>query len=73
MYFPSNFCLLFLFLGWEPGAPEGAIDWDEDWDKFEDEGDFYSVNLLLKVVPQCTSQRVATMNPTGPNGLVILV
>ncbi|XP_078155540.1 uncharacterized protein LOC144551456 [Carex rostrata] len=24
--------------GWEPGAPEGAIDWDEDWDKFEDEG-----------------------------------
>ncbi|KAJ1693655.1 hypothetical protein LUZ63_010353 [Rhynchospora breviuscula] len=24
--------------GWEPGAPEGAMDWDEDWDKFEDEG-----------------------------------
>jgi len=25
-------------LGWEPGKQEGAIEWDEDWDKFEDEG-----------------------------------
>ncbi|KAG8073311.1 hypothetical protein GUJ93_ZPchr0006g41105 [Zizania palustris] len=25
-------------IGWEPGKPEGAIEWDEDWDKFEDEG-----------------------------------
>ncbi|KAL5209869.1 hypothetical protein ABZP36_005492 [Zizania latifolia] len=24
--------------GWEPGKSEGAIEWDEDWDKFEDEG-----------------------------------
>ncbi|KAJ3681974.1 hypothetical protein LUZ60_014547 [Juncus effusus] len=24
--------------GWEPGVPEGALDWDEDWDKFDDEG-----------------------------------
>uniref|UniRef100_A0A0D3FDD5 Uncharacterized protein n=1 Tax=Oryza barthii TaxID=65489 RepID=A0A0D3FDD5_9ORYZ len=24
--------------GWEPGKQEGAIEWDEDWDKFEDEG-----------------------------------
>lgn len=24
--------------GWEPGPQEGAIEWDEDWDKFEDEG-----------------------------------
>ncbi|KQK23831.1 epidermal growth factor receptor substrate 15 [Brachypodium distachyon] len=24
--------------GWEPGQQEGAIEWDEDWDKFEDEG-----------------------------------
>ncbi|XP_020093640.1 epidermal growth factor receptor substrate 15-like isoform X2 [Ananas comosus] len=24
--------------GWQPGAQEGAVDWDEDWDKFEDEG-----------------------------------
>ncbi|CAK8569191.1 unnamed protein product [Lathyrus sativus] len=24
--------------GWQPGDPEGAAVWDEDWDKFEDEG-----------------------------------
>ncbi|KAK3150373.1 hypothetical protein QOZ80_3AG0232370 [Eleusine coracana subsp. coracana] len=24
--------------GWEPGPQEGCIEWDEDWDKFEDEG-----------------------------------
>jgi hypothetical protein len=25
-------------LGWQPGNPEEAAVWDEDWDKFEDEG-----------------------------------
>ncbi|KAG0451647.1 hypothetical protein HPP92_026165 [Vanilla planifolia] len=25
-------------IGWQPGIAEGAVDWDEDWDKFEDEG-----------------------------------
>ncbi|KAK4275047.1 hypothetical protein QN277_018189 [Acacia crassicarpa] len=24
--------------GWQPGIPEVAAEWDEDWDKFEDEG-----------------------------------
>ncbi|CAJ1973131.1 unnamed protein product [Sphenostylis stenocarpa] len=24
--------------GWQPGVSEGAALWDEDWDKFEDEG-----------------------------------
>lgn len=24
--------------GWEPGIQEGAAVWDEEWDKFEDEG-----------------------------------
>lgn len=26
------------FEGWQPGIQEGAADWDETWDKFEDEG-----------------------------------
>lgn len=26
------------FKGWEPGIQEGAALWDEEWDKFEDEG-----------------------------------
>ena len=25
-------------LGWQPGIQEGTADWDENWDKFEDEG-----------------------------------
>lgn len=26
------------FPGWQPGIEEAAADWDEEWDKFEDEG-----------------------------------
>lgn len=33
--------------GWQPGAQEGAVNWDEDWDKFEDEGNFSTPLLLL--------------------------
>lgn len=29
--------------GWQPGNPEGAAVWDEDWDKFEDEGMPYAL------------------------------
>lgn len=24
--------------GWQPGVQEGAADWNEEWDHFEDEG-----------------------------------
>ncbi|XP_024536277.1 epidermal growth factor receptor substrate 15-like [Selaginella moellendorffii] len=24
--------------GWQPGLQENAVEWDEDWDKFDDEG-----------------------------------
>jgi epidermal growth factor receptor substrate 15 len=37
-YLKDIFILLLLFLGWQPGIQESAADWDEDWDKFEDEG-----------------------------------
>ncbi|CAA6673458.1 unnamed protein product [Spirodela intermedia] len=30
--------ILELPFGWELGVQEGATEWDEDWDKFEDEG-----------------------------------
>lgn len=32
-----SFCFLFLW-GWQPGIQEGAANWDDDWDKFEDAG-----------------------------------
>ncbi|VFQ75101.1 unnamed protein product [Cuscuta campestris] len=42
--------LLELPFGWQPGIQEGAADWDEDWDKFEDEG-FTLVKELTLDVP----------------------
>ncbi|XP_057974465.1 uncharacterized protein LOC131162221 isoform X2 [Malania oleifera] len=34
--------------GWQPGIQEGAADWDEDWDKFEDEGFSLGKDLSLE-------------------------
>ncbi|GER42086.1 calcium-binding EF hand family protein [Striga asiatica] len=31
--------------GWQPGVPEVAAIWDEDWDKFEDEGFSFDVTV----------------------------
>ena len=28
----------FLILGWQPGIQETAVTWDEEWDRFGDEG-----------------------------------
>ncbi|XP_068640018.1 uncharacterized protein [Aristolochia californica] len=42
--------LVELPFGWQPGIQEGAADWDEDWDKFEDEG-FVTVKELTVDVP----------------------
>lgn len=30
--------LTHFILGWQPTIQEGAANWDEDWDKFVDEG-----------------------------------
>lgn len=35
--------------GWQPGIQEGAADWDEDWDKFDDEGFTFVKELTLDV------------------------
>lgn len=37
--------LVELPFGWQPGIQEGAADWDEDWDKFED-ADFTIIKEL---------------------------
>ncbi|GAB2291652.1 hypothetical protein Dimus_025908 [Dionaea muscipula] len=41
--------LLELPFGWQPGVQEAAADWDEDWDKFEDEGFTFVKELTLDV------------------------
>jgi hypothetical protein len=37
-----------LSLGWQPGIQEAAADWDEGWDKFDNEGMLN--NCLLDLV-----------------------
>ncbi|GMJ07858.1 Arabidopsis thaliana EH domain containing protein 2 [Hibiscus trionum] len=41
--------LVELPFGWQPGIQEGSADWDEDWDKFEDEGFTFVKELTLDV------------------------
>lgn len=41
--------LVELPFGWQPGIQEGAADWDETWDKFEDEGYTFVKELTLDV------------------------
>ncbi|PIA46708.1 hypothetical protein AQUCO_01500327v1 [Aquilegia coerulea] len=41
--------LVELPFGWQPGVQEGAADWDEDWDKFEDEGFTFVKELTVDV------------------------
>ncbi|KAF9611960.1 hypothetical protein IFM89_037180 [Coptis chinensis] len=41
--------LVELPFGWQPGIQEGAADWDEDWDKFEDEGFTFVKELTVDV------------------------
>ncbi|XP_071713857.1 uncharacterized protein [Rutidosis leptorrhynchoides] len=41
--------LVELPFGWQTGIQQGAADWDEDWDKFEDEGFTFVKELTLDV------------------------
>ncbi|GFY87839.1 calcium-binding EF hand family protein [Actinidia rufa] len=41
--------LVELPFGWQPGIQGGAADWDESWDKFEDEGFTFVKELTLNV------------------------
>ncbi|CAH8306058.1 unnamed protein product [Eruca vesicaria subsp. sativa] len=41
--------LVELPFGWQPGIQESAADWDEDWDKLEEEGFTFVKELTLDV------------------------
>ncbi|KAM7253425.1 hypothetical protein ACFE04_026043 [Oxalis oulophora] len=45
--------------GWQPGIQEGAAVWDEDWDKFEDEG--FGNELKIDVQNGSVSQKAETV------------
>ncbi|KDP43775.1 hypothetical protein JCGZ_22402 [Jatropha curcas] len=59
--------LVELPFGWQPGIQEGAADWDEDWDKFEDEGFTFVKELTLDVqnvvAPPKQKSSVENANP----------
>jgi hypothetical protein len=40
------FASIFRFLGWQPGIQETAYAWDEEWDRFGDEGMLASILIL---------------------------
>ncbi|KAI8003142.1 putative calcium-binding protein C800.10c [Camellia lanceoleosa] len=49
--------------GWQPGIPEISSVWDEDWDKFEDEGFLFDVAM-----PPKTKSTSAEKENYSPNG-----
>uniref|UniRef100_A0A1D1XL63 Putative calcium-binding protein C800.10c n=1 Tax=Anthurium amnicola TaxID=1678845 RepID=A0A1D1XL63_9ARAE len=56
--------LIELPFGWQPGIQEGAADWDEDWDKFEDEG-FAVVKELTVDVNNIIAPPMTKPSPVG--------
>ncbi|KAF3779520.1 EH domain-containing protein 2 [Nymphaea thermarum] len=46
--------------GWQPGIQEDAAEWDDDWDKFEDEGFTIAQELTVEEAIAATSAK-----PTG--------
>lgn len=47
--------------GWQPGIPEVAAVWDEDWDKFEDEG--FSFDVAVPVGAKLASSGKENSSP----------
>ncbi|CAI9115234.1 OLC1v1016081C1 [Oldenlandia corymbosa var. corymbosa] len=47
--------------GWQPGIPENASVWDEDWDKFEDEG--FSFDVTVPANSKITSHENGSSSP----------
>ncbi|WOL09753.1 actin cytoskeleton-regulatory complex protein PAN1-like isoform X2 [Canna indica] len=48
--------------GWESGPLDGAADWDEDWDKFEDEG-----FIVIKDLTSGAANTVVNGEPKSPS------
>ncbi|XP_041021373.1 epidermal growth factor receptor substrate 15-like 1 isoform X1 [Juglans microcarpa x Juglans regia] len=54
--------LIELPTGWEPGIQEGAALWDEEWDKFEDEGFVNDLTLDAKNVSVSPKSKSASVH-----------
>nr|POF10870.1 isoform 2 of eh domain-containing protein 2 [Quercus suber] len=54
--------------GWEPGIQEGAAVWDEEWDKFEDEGFANDLTLDAKNVSGPSKPQSASVHKEKVSG-----
>eukprot|EP01018_Ginkgo_biloba_P030108 Gb_27596 [translate_table: standard] len=65
--------LIELPYGWQPGIQENAADWDDDWDKFEDEGfsavqDLSNEGAALNIAAKTSSALTWNENSTHEEG-----
>ncbi|KAK7815432.1 eh domain-containing protein 2 [Quercus suber] len=60
--------LIELPIGWEPGIQEGAAVWDEEWDKFEDEGFANDLTLDAKNVSGPSKPQSASVHKEKVSG-----
>ncbi|KDP36775.1 hypothetical protein JCGZ_08066 [Jatropha curcas] len=51
-------------IGWQPGIQEGAAVWDEEWDKFEDEG--FANDLMLDMKNVSAPNSKSTIQDGSP-------
>ncbi|KAI5082776.1 hypothetical protein GOP47_0002519 [Adiantum capillus-veneris] len=54
--------------GWKPGAQENAAAWDDDWDKFEDEGFTYVQEFMEDGTPGSNGAKPKTLTDWDENG-----
>ncbi|GMP47567.1 hypothetical protein CsSME_00015241 [Camellia sinensis var. sinensis] len=63
LYTYDLLCLYLSILGWQPGIPEISSVWDEDWDKFKDEG--FSFDVAMPPETKSTSAEKENYSPNG--------
>ncbi|XP_015574637.1 epidermal growth factor receptor substrate 15 isoform X3 [Ricinus communis] len=54
--------------GWQPGIQEGAAVWDEEWDKFEDEGFANDLTIDVKNVSASNSKSTVQKEKGSQDG-----
>ncbi|KAF4370495.1 hypothetical protein G4B88_005216 [Cannabis sativa] len=60
-WFILGIYFFFMLHSWEPGIQEGAAVWDEEWDKFEDEGFVNDLTIDVKNGPVSPTSQSASV------------
>lgn len=60
--------LIELPYGWQPGVQENAAHWDEDWDKFDDEGFVFVQEFMDEGTPANVAGRPNAVSSWEDNG-----